>query len=522
MNPERASNDERQDKEFAAAQAPESPFRLSAIVRRRPIRAVLLAAAVFAIPYSLARHRADGPASPQSQALPMGPVSMEPVSGNARTAWNPPVGMDRNNQALDRLTLDLTSPTPNSHPGSPAHDVKAKAKDKDATKDKDAGKDAKSAARHAAAEPAPVEPPKTHVATAAPEHEHIEHEHKATPAHAVSLEEVDRYLWNVYERSKTKKDASGDFTWKDEAAAARLGLVRKQYVIEGMDPDFRELLYDLGHAMDDAGIKWTILSGFRDDYRQGLASGYKAHVGNSFHGGSRATGGYGHGCAADIEASDGDSDDNSAVWKFVDHYGEKFGIFRPMKSNDPAHVQPNGDWHDVAYNLRAQNSYLPASLDSEGGKVTPLVDSPSGVSESQFDCVRSHHHPDYRMAGWHHHSYPSMHRYTVSGRSHHLAPSHHRFVVDAGMDKRAGNDREKFAKGEATAGNKREARTGDHAVKTATRKTAAGNTAAHVAKDEVTKTVAHQAKAAKNQVKNQAKGQTKSRVATGGWFNDDL
>jgi hypothetical protein len=261
------------------------------------------------------------------------------------------------------------------------------------------------------------------------------------------LEDIDQYLWRVYQRSTTKRDSSGDFTWKDEAAAARLGLVTKQYVIGGMDADFRELLYDLGHAMDEAGLNWTILSGFRDDYRQGLASGYKAHVGNSFHGGSRATGGYGHGCAADIEASDGESSSNTALWKWMDQHGEKFGIVRPMKQIDPAHVQPFGGWHDVAFNLRdkrgtAENRYLPASVtNTDVEKITPLVDTPSGVSEAQFDCHRS----GFRLAGLSHHQ-----RMTMGGRMHRAVLFHpsrmHRFgrrrmVVDAnGPDKHTGSE----------------------------------------------------------------------------------
>jgi hypothetical protein len=274
-----------------------------------------------------------------------------------------------------------------------------------------------------------------------------------TAAKARPLDEIDRYLWNVYQRSSTKRDSSGDFTWKDEAAAARMGLVTKQYVIGGMDPDFRELLYNLGHAMDEAGLQWTILSGFRDDYRQGLASGYKAHVGNSFHGGSRATGGYGHGCAADIEAATGE---DSAVWKFVDQHGEKFGLFRPMKQIDPAHIQPFGGWHDVAFNLRdkrnmAENGYLPASIDrSEGGRVTTLVDTRSGVSEAQFDCVRSHN------GGSHIASLAHRQRIMLGGHMHRAAmfrPGRmpHRFgrrrmVVDTvSPDRHAGAATEKVA-----------------------------------------------------------------------------
>ena len=98
------------------------------------------------------------------------------------------------------------------------------------------------------------------------------------------MDEVERYLWDVYKRVLTKKDKSGDFTWKDPAAAKRFGISMPAYVIGGMDPDFREQLYAMGKAMDAAGVKWAIQSAFRDDYRQGLASGYKASARNSLHG----------------------------------------------------------------------------------------------------------------------------------------------------------------------------------------------------------------------------------------------
>src|SRR5262249_8783627 len=106
-------------------------------------------------------------------------------------------------------------------------------------------------------------------------------------------EEVDQYLWEVYQRAPVKRDSSGDFSWKDPAAAKRLKMTMPEYTINGMDPDFREQLYHAGHAMDSAGIHWSMNSAFRDDYRQALASGFKARPGNSLHGGSRRTGGYG-------------------------------------------------------------------------------------------------------------------------------------------------------------------------------------------------------------------------------------
>jgi hypothetical protein len=211
------------------------------------------------------------------------------------------------------------------------------------------------------------------------------------------LNQIDQYLWSVYQRSATKRDSTGDFTWKDEAAAARLGLNTNEYVISGMDPDFRELLYDLGHAMDAAGIDWTILSAFRDDYRQGLAAGFKAHRGFSFHGGSIATGGYGHGCAADLEAADGKTDSNETMWKWLDQHGEQFGIRRPMRQIDPAHVQPFGSWHEAAAELREKRADIqPAGLRSDTAgnnlekQVFPVSASEAGVSEAQFECLRHH------------------------------------------------------------------------------------------------------------------------------------
>jgi hypothetical protein len=163
------------------------------------------------------------------------------------------------------------------------------------------------------------------------------------------MDEVDEYLWEVYQRVPTKKDGSGDFTWKDPAAAKRVNMALQDYVIRGMDRDFREQLFHAGRAMDSEGVRWSMLSAFRDDYRQRIASGFKASGGNSLHGGSRATGGYGHGRAIDIIAAEGD---HRAVWRWVDRNGRKYGLSRPMPGNDPAHIQAGGDWHRIAATLR--------------------------------------------------------------------------------------------------------------------------------------------------------------------------
>ena len=164
------------------------------------------------------------------------------------------------------------------------------------------------------------------------------------------LDEVSQYLWEVYQRQPIKKDGAGDFTWKDPAAAKRMNMSMPKYVILGMDPDFREQLYHAGKAMDAAGLKWSILSAFRDDYRQRIASGIKAAASNSLHGGLARTGGYGHGRAVDVTNADGDMDE---VWDWFDDHGGKYGLHRPMPGYDPAHIQQQGDWRKVAASLRA-------------------------------------------------------------------------------------------------------------------------------------------------------------------------
>src|SRR5258708_16555250 len=87
---------------------------------------------------------------------------------------------------------------------------------------------------------------------------------------------VDEYLCGVYWRMPRKIDDAGDFTWKDAAAAARVKRTVCEYSIGGMHRDLREALYALGRQADEAGINWSFLSAFRDDFRQGIATGFRA------------------------------------------------------------------------------------------------------------------------------------------------------------------------------------------------------------------------------------------------------
>ena len=182
---------------------------------------------------------------------------------------------------------------------------------------------------------------------------------------------IDQYLWSLYERTpkvdtvkvdeqikvkvknkgKTRtvvktltKYVTEDFGWKDTKAAQKAGMSLKDYVIGGMDRDFRERLYKALRAMDDAGFSPGITSGFRDDYRQELATGNKAAPDSSYHGGSRR-GGYGHGLAADLVSVKGTTRVerctwSEILWTWIDAHEKELGIGRPYLDKDPPHVAP--------------------------------------------------------------------------------------------------------------------------------------------------------------------------------------
>src|SRR5262249_48999117 len=135
-----------------------------------------------------------------------------------------------------------------------------------------------------------------------------------------------------------------DFGWKDPKAAEKIGMPMMDYVVGGMDRSFKLKLYHALRAMDAAGLEPGITSGFRDDYRQSLASGKKAADNRSYHGGS-LRGGYGHGLAADLVSVKGDTRaerwiSSEALWKWVDAHGREYGVARIYLDRDPPHVGP--------------------------------------------------------------------------------------------------------------------------------------------------------------------------------------
>ena len=138
--------------------------------------------------------------------------------------------------------------------------------------------------------------------------------------------------------------ADEDFSWKDPKAADHVGMPLNEYVIGGMDRDFKVKLVQMLRAADAAGLVPGITSAFRDDYRQSIASGLKAADNRSYHGGS-LRGGYGHGLAADIVSVRGETRADrlmasQVLWTWVDAHAKDFGIGRPYLGKDPPHVAP--------------------------------------------------------------------------------------------------------------------------------------------------------------------------------------
>jgi D-alanyl-D-alanine carboxypeptidase len=182
---------------------------------------------------------------------------------------------------------------------------------------------------------------------------------------------VDRYLWALYRRTP-KEDAvrnheqrnvsvkrkgklvtvtrtittvvDENFAWKDPKAAEHVSMPIMDYVIGGVDRDFKFRLFHMLQAAEEAGLSPGITSAFRDDYRQSIATGLKAANDRSYHGGS-FHGGYGHGLAADVVSVNGATRSqrqasSETLWKWIDTHGMEFGIGRPYLDRDPPHVAP--------------------------------------------------------------------------------------------------------------------------------------------------------------------------------------
>jgi hypothetical protein len=182
---------------------------------------------------------------------------------------------------------------------------------------------------------------------------------------------IDRYLWALYqrtpkedtikveERRKVAVKRKGkrvtvtrtftrlvdeNFGWKDPKAAEKAAMPMMDYVIGGMDRDFKRKLFHALRTAEEAGLAPGITSAFRDDYRQSIATGLTAATDRSYHGGS-FRGGYGHGLAADIVSVAGATRaqrwiSSDALWKWIDVHESELGIGRPYRDKDPPHLAP--------------------------------------------------------------------------------------------------------------------------------------------------------------------------------------
>src|SRR6516225_615445 len=234
---------------------------------------------------------------------------------------------------------------------------------------------------------------------------------EASDGCVLSEECIDQYLWSVYDRAPkvdtikvekqiettVKKNGKSrtvtktitklvdeDFTWKDPDAAQKAGMSLLQYVIGGMDRGFKVRLYHLFRALDDAGLAPGMTSGFRDDYRQSIASGNKAVTGNSYHGGSRR-GGYGHGLAADVVSVKGETrsercSSSERIWKWIDAHGKEFGIGRPYLDKGPPHIAPiDGKEYADKRGVREVNAKLAGNGSAAPARDAKVAKSPQAI-----------------------------------------------------------------------------------------------------------------------------------------------
>ena len=182
-----------------------------------------------------------------------------------------------------------------------------------------------------------------------------------------------------------------DFTWKDPKAAERVGMSMMDYVIGGMDRKFKLKLFHTLHAAEQAGLQPGITSAFRDDYRQGIASGLKAATDRSYHGGS-TRGGYGRGLAADIVSVKGNSRaqrwvSTEKLWKWIDANGKDYGIGRPYLDRDPPHVAPTDGQEYVSRRGGAKTQEAEAKIKKRRGSEKQESRGSEGQEEQPAGCA---------------------------------------------------------------------------------------------------------------------------------------
>ncbi|RXH14727.1 hypothetical protein [Bradyrhizobium guangzhouense] len=230
---------------------------------------------------------------------------------------------------------------------------------------------------------------------------------------------IDRYLWALYQRTPKEdsikvedrravtikrkgkmvtvmrsftKLVDEDFAWKDPKAAEHANMPLMDYVIGGMDKSFKQKLFRMLLAAENAGLSPGITSAFRDDYRQEIASGLKAASNRSYHGGS-LRGGYGHGLAADIVSTQGNNRaqrwaSTEVLWKWVDTNGKALGIGRPYLDHDPPHVGPIDGPEYISKRGIATDRKEAANTKSKKARVVASAKSSAKPSKTKVQAAR--------------------------------------------------------------------------------------------------------------------------------------
>ncbi len=180
-------------------------------------------------------------------------------------------------------------------------------------------------------------------------------------------EEIDANFLFLRYQMTDKVDSTGDFAWKDIAAAERAKMPLQQFVVGGLNKKFTRTMANLLRGALAAGFDPGVTSCFRDNYRQALITRGTRSVSHlSFHGGS-ARGGYGHGKACDVVHIAKNAKERHALnlklWVWIETHGHEYGVGLPYGRFDGGHVAPlNGAEYAAKYNARRSWTKYVAAL----------------------------------------------------------------------------------------------------------------------------------------------------------------
>ncbi|KKW24129.1 MAG: hypothetical protein UY67_C0010G0018 [Candidatus Kaiserbacteria bacterium GW2011_GWA2_52_12] len=227
------------------------------------------------------------------------------------------------------------------------------------------------------------------------------------PASATSpgaYNSVNNFLWDQIFNSPyayARIDSTGDFTWKDIAAALNSGRSVRDEVLN-MNKELKIALYGAGKAMIADGLKPGGLAFYRDaNNRPSVERGpgivaaapknsqhYAGGVGNAADiGSARVVPRPSNLTSAQREANDdARGAENQSVWNWLAKNGSKYNLRANFIGNDPAHVQPAGNSKIYAQQQRqvtadtklaaAQTQPAPTLVSAQG---TPVKTVPASI-----------------------------------------------------------------------------------------------------------------------------------------------